>query len=108
MTAIEFDDENFPDEVLEAAEPVLIDFWAPWCPPCRQIAPIVEQLAAENIGVAKIGKLNIDKSPRATQAYGVAGIPTLLLFKDGKVIGKFVGVQSKSRLQNAIDTAKSD
>jgi thioredoxin 1 len=105
MTAFEFNDEDFSREVLLAAEPVLVDFWAPWCPPCRQIAPTVEELANENQGRAKIGKLNIDESPQVTLAYKVDGIPTLLLFKNGQVIDKFVGLQPKARLQNAIDAA---
>lgn len=106
MGVPEFDDNNFDSEVLQANEPVLVDFWAPWCGPCRQIAPVIEQLAGENQGV-KIGKLNVDDAPSAAQSYGVSSIPTLMLFKNGEVVDRFVGVQSKSRLQQAIDAAKA-
>ncbi len=102
----EFTDSNFSSEVLEAAQPVLVDFWAPWCGPCRQIAPMIEQLASENIGSIKVGKLNIDDSPNVSQEYGVEAIPTLLLFKGGQVINRMVGAQPKSRLQAALDQAK--
>ncbi len=101
----EFDDKNFDSEVLQANEPVLVDFWAPWCGPCRQIAPVIEQLAGENQGV-KIGKLNVDNAPNSAQSYGVNSIPTLVLFKNGEVVERFVGVQPKSRLQEAIDAVK--
>jgi thioredoxin 1 len=103
MGVPEFDDKNFDREVLQAEGPVLVDFWAPWCGPCRQIAPVIEQLAGENAGSIKIGKLNVDNSPNAAQSYGVSSIPTLMLFKNGEVVERFVGVQPKSRLQEAID-----
>lgn len=103
---LEFTDENFKQEVLDSSTPVLVDFWAPWCGPCRMIAPLVEQLATENSGSFKIGKLNIDDSPGAAQAYGVQSIPTLLIFKDGNIVDSFVGVTQKNRLQAAIDAAK--
>jgi thioredoxin 1 len=86
---------------------VLVDFWAPWCGPCRQIAPLVEQLAGENAGSAKVLKLNVDDAPRAAQSYGVSSIPTLMVFKNGEVVDRFVGVQPKTRLQDAIDAAKA-
>lgn len=103
----EVDDTNFDAEVLQSSEPVLVDFWAPWCGPCRQIAPLVEQLAGENAGSAKVLKLNVDDAPRAAQNYGVNSIPTLMVFKNGEVIDRFVGVQPKTRLQDAIDAAKA-
>jgi thioredoxin 1 len=107
MGVPEFDDDNFNSEVLQASGPVLVDFWAPWCGPCRQIAPVIEQLAGENQGAIKIGKLNVDNAPNSAQSYGVSSIPTLMLFKNGEVIDRFVGVQPKTRLQQAIDAAKS-
>ncbi|MCL4147615.1 UNVERIFIED_CONTAM: hypothetical protein GTU68_054860, partial [Idotea baltica] len=77
-----------------------------WCGPCRQIAPLVEELAGENSGSAKITKLNVDDAPGAAQTYGVSSIPTLMVFKNGEVVDRFVGVQAKNRLQEAIDAAK--
>jgi thioredoxin 1 len=102
----EFTDDSFDAEVLQSGEPVLVDFWAPWCGPCRQIAPMIEELAAENEGSIKIGKVNIDDNPNAAQKYGVSSIPTLMLFKGGDVSERFVGVQPKARLQQALDAAK--
>ena len=102
----ELSDTNFRDEVLQSAQPVLVDFWAPWCGPCRMIAPVVEELAVENLGSCKVVKINIDSSPGAAQSYGVSSIPTLMIFKAGEVVERFVGVQPKSKLQEAIDAAK--
>ena len=103
----EFTDANFQSEVLDSAEPVLVDFWAPWCGPCRMIAPMIEELAGEYSGSVKIGKLNIDDSPNAAGSFGVSSIPTLMIFKGGDVVDRFVGVQPKNRLQKALDAAKS-
>ena len=102
----EFTDSNFEGEVIQSAEPVLVDFWAPWCGPCRQIAPTVEELANEYDGSVKVGKVNIDDSPNTAQSYGVSSIPTLMVFKGGEVVDRFVGVQPKNRLQEALDSAK--
>jgi thioredoxin 1 len=107
MGIAEVNDTNFESEVLQSAEPVLVDFWAPWCGPCRQIAPLVEQLAGENAGSAKVLKLNVDDAPNAAQSYGVSSIPTLMVFKNGEVVDRFVGLQPKARLQDAIDAAKA-
>jgi len=103
----EVSDNSFKTDVLESTEPVLVDFWAPWCGPCRMIAPMVEELAAENRGSVKVTKINIDDNPEAAQNYGVSSIPTLMIFKNGEVIERMVGVQPKSRLQQALDEAKS-
>jgi thioredoxin 1 len=101
----EVNDASFEAEVLQATIPVLVDFWAPWCGPCRMIAPLVEQLATENAGKVKVVKVNIDDSPNAAGGYGVSSIPTLMIFKDGQGIDRFVGVQPKNRLQDAINQA---
>lgn len=103
----EFTDSNFSSEVLQSSEPVLVDFWAPWCGPCRQIAPMIDQLASENAGSIKVGKVNVDESMQVSQEYGVESIPTLLVFKGGQVINRMVGAQPKSRLQAALDQAKA-
>ena len=103
----ELSDRDFETEVLQSTEPVLIDFCAPWCGPCRMIAPLVEELAAENLGAVKVAKINIDDSPNTAATYGVSSIPTLMIFKNGEVIDRFVGVQPKKRLQDAIDQAKT-
>lgn len=101
----EVSDASFEAEVLKSGEPVLVDFWAPWCGPCRMVAPVVEELAAENAGSIKVAKMNIDDSPQTAAGYGISSIPTLMIFKDGQVVDRFVGVQPKSRLQDAIDQA---
>ncbi len=101
----EFTDGNFSSEVLQSDIPVLVDFWAPWCGPCRQIGPMIEALAQENSGSVKVGKLNIDDNPNAAQSYGVSSIPTLLIFKGGEVTQRFVGIQPKAKLQEALDSA---
>ncbi|HND53447.1 MAG TPA: thioredoxin [Pirellulaceae bacterium] len=103
----EFTDANFKSEVLESSVPVLVDFWAPWCGPCRQIAPMIDQLAAENAGSVVIGKINIDDSPSTAQDFGVQSIPTLILFKDGVAIQRVVGAKPKSAMQQMLDAAKS-
>jgi thioredoxin 1 len=105
MGVAEFNDTNFEREVLQSDGPVLVDFWAPWCGPCRMIAPVVEELAGENSGSIKIGKLNVDDAPNAAQSFDVSSIPTLIIFKHGEVVERFVGVQPKSRLQQAINAA---
>ena len=101
----EFTDSNFSTDVLQAETPVLVDFWAPWCGPCRQIAPAIDQLATENAGSVKVGKVNIDENPGTAQEYGVSSIPTLLIFNGGEVVNRLVGAQPKSRMQQALDAA---
>lgn len=100
---IEITDSNFDEVVLKSTKPVLIDFWAAWCGPCRMIAPMVEDLARELDGQAVIGKLDVDKNPDTSVKYGVMSIPTLLIFKDGQVVDKHVGAGiPKSALSNKV------
>lgn len=101
----EVSDASFEAEVLKSGVPVLVDFWAPWCAPCRMLGPIVEQLATENAGSIKVTKINIDESPNVAAGYGVSAIPTLMIFKNGEVVERFVGVQPKQRLQTALTQA---
>ena len=96
-------DSSFDGDVLKADVPVLIDFWAPWCGPCRAIAPIVEELASEYDGKLKIVKMNVDDNPQTPAQYGVRGIPNLILFKDGEVKQQIVGAVPKAHLVKAID-----
>ena len=90
---------NFAQEVLQTASPVLVDFWAPWCGPCRLIGPVVEELATQYAGQLKVGKLNVDEHPEIAQRYGISGIPALLFFDQGQVVDTVVGAVPKSVLQ---------
>jgi thioredoxin 1 len=98
-------DSNFESEVLKSSEPVLVDFWATWCGPCRAIGPVVEQLAGEYAGKVKVGKVNIDDNPKTPTAYDVRSIPTLLVFKGGKVVGQIVGAVPKPKIEELIKKA---
>lgn len=97
-------DDNFDSEVLKSPLPVLIDFWAPWCGPCRAIAPIVDELAGEYVDKLKVVKMNVDDNPRTPGRYGVRGIPNLILFKNGEVQQQIVGAVPKAQLVKAIST----
>ena len=98
-----FTSDNWEGEVLKSAIPVLVDFWASWCGPCRMIAPHVEALAEKYAGKLIVGKLNVDENPNVSGQYGIRGIPTLLLFKNGKISEQIVGFQSKEQLAKIID-----
>ena len=96
-------DGNFDDSVIKSSVPVLVDFWAEWCGPCRMIAPTVEELATDYNGKVTIGKLNVDDNPNTATQFGVKSIPTLLLFKGGEVVESVVGLTDKTRLQALLD-----
>jgi len=102
---LEFTDDNFDSEVIQSDVPVLVDFWAPWCGPCRMIAPTIDELARDNQGKIRVGKLNTDEAPRSAARYNVSSIPTVMVFKKGSVVQRFVGVQPKIALQRALDDA---
>ena len=100
---INLNDENFKKEVLEADLPVLVDFWASWCGPCTMLGPVIAKLADDYQGRIKVCKVNVDEGKSAAAEYGVMSIPTLIVFKDGKVIDKFVGVLPKAKLEEKLE-----
>ena len=99
MAELKITRENFENEVMKSNIPVLIDFWAPWCGPCRMMGPIIEQLAEEYEGKAKVGKVNVDEEGELSQAFGVMSIPTIVLVKDGKVVRQAVGAIPKAEVE---------
>lgn len=99
MAELKITRENFVNEVMKSNIPVLIDFWAPWCGPCRMMGPIIEQLAEEYEGKAKVGKVNVDEEGELSQAFGVMSIPTIVLVKDGKIVKQAVGARPKAEVE---------
>ena len=99
---LEIGDSSFESEVLQSDKPVLVDFWAPWCGPCRAIAPVVEELASQFGQKVKFTKCNVDENPSIPTKYGIKSIPTLIFFKNGEVLDKIIGIVAKSRLEEMI------
>lgn len=102
MATVKIDNSNFKSDVLKASEPVVVDFWAEWCGPCKMIAPALEEISSEMAGQVKIAKVNIDENPELAAQYGVRSIPTLLMFKNGEIAANMVGAAPKSRLADWI------
>jgi thioredoxin 1 len=99
---IEVKDDNFEEEIIKSNLPVLVDFWAPWCGPCRIVGPIVEEIALEYRGKLKVGKLNVDENPITAGKYGIRGIPTLIIFNKGEALDRIVGAVPKSDIESMI------
>lgn len=105
MSDLVFKDQDFEEQVLKSEMPVIVDFWAPWCAPCRIVSPIIEELARDYEGKIKVGKMNVDDHPNASQTYGVMSIPTIMIFKNGEPVKTMIGAQSKENYKRAIEEA---
>ncbi|MBE31441.1 MAG: thioredoxin [Dehalococcoidia bacterium] len=100
---IELNDNNFDEEVIKSNEPVLVDFWAEWCGPCKMIAPSVENISSEYEGKLKVGKLDVDSNPNVSSTYGIRSIPTLLIFKNGAPVDQIVGAVAQNVIESKVD-----
>ena len=100
---IELNDDNFDEEVIKSNEPVLVDFWAEWCGPCKMIAPSVENISSEYEGKLKVGKLDVDSNPNVSSTYGIRSIPTLLIFKNGAPVDQIVGAVAQNVIESKVD-----
>lgn len=100
---LEFGDSNFQTEVLESSDPVLVDFWAPWCGPCKMLAPTIDELAEDYSGKARVGKVNTDESRQVAIDHQISAIPTVMIFKDGQVVERISGLQPKEQLASLLD-----
>jgi len=100
---LEFTEANFSSQVLESSQPVLVDFWAPWCGPCKMLGPTIEEISNDYAGRVRVGKLNTDEAGSIASQYGIQGIPTVILFKDGQPVDRSVGLVNKAKLAGMID-----
>jgi len=100
---VEFTDDNFESEVIKSDKPVLVDFWAEWCAPCHMVSPIVEEIGRDYADKLKVGKLNVDKNSKTASHYGIMSIPSLLIFKEGKVVDQIIGAVPKNHLKEKVD-----
>ena len=100
---VEFTDANFQSEVISSDMPVLVDFWAPWCGPCRMLAPTIEALATEYVGRVRVGKMDTDNNPKIASDFGISSIPTVMLFKGGAMVSRWVGVTAKEKMAEAVN-----
>ncbi len=108
MAEITLTSDNFQAEVLDSPLPVLVDFWATWCGPCRMVAPIVAEIAAEKAGVIKVGKVNVDEEPGLAGRYGISSIPTLMLFKNGQLVDTMVGARTKAKIEQMLKCVSNE
>ena len=104
MSEAVFTDQNFKTDVLKSKIPVLVDFWAEWCGPCRMLAPIVEKIAKDYTGKIKVGKMNVDENPATPGELGIQGIPTIMVFKNGEMVKRIVGFQPEDKIKSEIDS----
>lgn len=100
---IEVSDSNFESEVVKSDVPVLVDFWAPWCGPCRAIAPIVEEISSSYEGKIKVGKMNVDENQATTMKFGIRSIPTIIMFKDGEIVDQIIGAVPKGEIERVVE-----
>jgi thioredoxin 1 len=107
MADVNFTDNDFEEKVLKSKEPVVVDFWAPWCGPCRIVSPTIDELAKDYVGKVKVGKMNVDDNPNMAGTYGVMSIPSVLIFKNGQPVKTLVGAQGKDNYRQAIDEVLS-
>ncbi len=105
MSDIAFTDQNFQQQVVSSKVPVVVDFWAPWCMPCRMVTPIIEQLAGEYAGKVAVGKMNVDENPQTASQFAIMSIPTVMVFKNGKPVKSLIGAQSKDNYKKMIEEA---
>ena len=105
MSALHFTKDNFENEVLESDTPVLVDFWADWCPPCHVIAPTIDELAEKYADRVKVGKVDVDANPDLSLKFGISSIPTVILFRDGKIVRRYVGITAKPEFVADLDRA---